>query len=231
MTPCWQVMSSSFSRSISVFAAWRPLPTAVPKYLCRLHMHKPSRAQAILRVSSAWRQHWQLGGAPGLCRMAPPCTAADRCSDPLPPAAEPSPSACSSCEDPGELLFGMQLLRHWDGKGPDGGKRSDAKRSPDIPVQVEHMHEAGEAVCERLARYSAAIHAATSDTRLEPPRSLCRALPLAQALRRTFCIAEPLRRLCSPPAGRQQPLQPPPGGEQLSRHADVFGAMPQAMEL
>ncbi len=33
------------------------------------------------------------------------------------------------------------------------------------------MHEAGKAVCERLARYSAAIHAASTDTCLQPPRS------------------------------------------------------------
>ncbi len=45
MTPCWQVMSSSFNRSISVFAAWRPLPTAVPKYLCRRRKHRPVSAQ------------------------------------------------------------------------------------------------------------------------------------------------------------------------------------------
>jgi hypothetical protein len=34
VTPCSQVISSSFKRSISVLAAWRPFPTAVPKYLC-----------------------------------------------------------------------------------------------------------------------------------------------------------------------------------------------------
>ena len=56
------------------------------------------------------------------------------------------------------------------------------------------MHEAGEAVCERLARYSAAVYTASTNTCPQMPRSLGDGLDSCAGLAThlLYCWASPM---------------------------------------